>query len=230
MNNSLITSDGLRQLARIFVSCKPIMTEIMVDNQLKLIKTSKQGKDVNFDEFTANLPKKDPTYDQILQFAQSLGQTNIDENIVWKFFGSKPHFDKILGQINEYRLKKDFAQKIFFAHILVPVVITDIHKNTYPDQLFNFNAEYKNKNVVVKIKNLIASPALGEINPGQVVLSHYATIIATDVPTETVNYLLEVQAEKGEFIEACQYVQSIDYADFWSLRQWTESTIKERDI
>lgn len=224
MSENLITSGGLVQLARIFVSCRPLMGKILTPNQEYLISHAKIGEDVNFHYFKHQLPLPDDTYDKIMDFARSMGKESIDENVVWMFFGSGPHFEKISTQINDLKeyLKSGFAKKIYFAHILIPVEITGVDPF--------ISAVYRNGKVKVKISHLVSTIKGAEISVGGKYLIHYASIIAEcpDKPVE--EYLLGAQAKRPDFMGACKFTEKLNYGKFWSLCEWTQDTIEKRGL
>lgn len=222
-NESIITADGFVALARIFVSCRPIMSGTLTANQLCLIEKAKSERDVVFSDFVKRLPIPDPTYQQILSFAESNGQGFVDAKIVWRFFGGEPHFKKILGQIEEYGLKKDFAMKIFFAHILIPIEVLRVEGGL-------FDGIYRNGDVEVRIKNLVPALPASDVLIGGKALVHYASMISVDFSKEIKEDLLRAQANNTEFVKACKYVKEIDYNDFWGLCEWTKNTVRERGL
>ena len=224
MKSAIITSDGLISLMRVFVSCKPLMSEIMKENQLYLIKTAKDGKDVYFDEYLKNLPQPDPTYQQILDFANDMGIHHINANIVALFFGGEPHFKKILGQLHDPKLNiknNDFIQRIFFAHILLPVKITQT------DPIIE--GIYSNSDVEVIIRNLVKIDNVC-LRVGDEALIHYASIIQVMPSANLKVLLLKTQLNCVEFMQACRYIKIMDYKNFWNLCDWTEKTVKDRKI
>lgn len=226
MNKAIITADALNSLSRIFVSCKPIMSDILKENQIYLIKHAKEGRDVNFNEFVSGLPSPDPTYKQILDYSKRAGLNTITETAVQLFFGSEPHFEKIISQLTDPKLKLplDFAQKILFAHILIPVTISQITPN--------IKATYLNSAIRINISNLV-SLERDNLVVGKIVLAHYASIISDQPKQSIVDILLEEQAKRPEFISASMYVQElkgIDYDDFWDLSRYTKKTIAERSL
>lgn len=225
MQKAMITADGLSIMARIFISCRPIMGGILTANQIYLISHVRAGESINFNSFKKGLPVVDPTYDQIFEYAKKLGKKDIDAEAVQKFFGGEPHFDKILGQIEEFKLKKDFAQKILFAHILIPVEITSVSGT--------IAGIYKNADAEVKIKNLVLSSKKMDVKKGDNALVHYASVITVDFSDAVREYLLKVQAQKKEFIQACGYVEEsggINYNNFWNLCEWTKKKSEKCDL
>jgi hypothetical protein len=223
MNRAIITADALTALSRIFVSCKPIMNDILVANQRYLVQKAKEGNNVYYDEFVGKLPQPYPNYENILNFALARGN-DITETSVQLFFGGEPHFEKIIKEVNDpkLRLKKDFALKILFAHILIPARITRISPS--------IEATYENFGQEVTVKNLVALDR-DVLDIGKTVLVHYASIVSDNPKPDVVANLLEVQARYPEFIEACRYVREkggLDYEDFWDLGRFTRETIADR--
>ena len=211
-----LAADGLLAMARIFVSCRPIMGGILTANQVYLIRHAKVGQDIGLSDFMRSLPIADPTYELIATYADGLGTHRITKEVVYGFFGGQPHFDKILGQIHEFKLKRDFADRIFVAHILLPVTITSDQ-----DADGRVSALYRNGNVAVVLKNLVPSNGVAVIRDGSV-LAHYATIIDSYVKDSEAGHLREVQARQPEFMAACRRVKQLDYLDFWDLCRWTQ--------
>lgn len=211
-----LAADGLLAMARIFVSCRPIMGGILTANQVYLIRHAKAGRDIALSEFMRSLPIADPTYELIAAFADGLGTHRITEDVVYGFFGGQPHFDKILGQIHEFKLKREFADRIFVAHILLPVVVTSDQ-----DAESRVSALYRNGKVEVVLKNLVPSNGVAVSRDGSA-LAHYATIIDAYVSDSDAAHLLKIQAQQPEFMAACRRVKQLDYLDFWDLCRWTQ--------
>lgn len=212
-----LTADGLMAMARIFVSCRPIMGDILTFNQAFLIKQALAKKDVALSDFKRGLKAEDDTYDKIADFADGLGTHRITEDVVYRFFGGQPHFQKILGQIKERRLKRPFADQIFVAHILLPVLITGAHKR----EEGLVSALYQNGDFELSLRSLV--PASGvEVRPGTMALAHYATVIDAHPDPVLIQDLLRIQAEETEFLSACRRTVYIDYLNFWNLSRWTK--------
>lgn len=222
MKKYVITKNGLKSLSKIFVSCRPLMGEIITPNQLYLINEAKKDKNVYFSDFVKSLPVADPTYAQILRFSKKAGGQSIDEETVWQFFGGNPHFRKIIKQIKELKLKDDFAKRIFFSHILIVAKIIKTKGG--------IDGVYKNGDIIVRVKNLVSALGSAKISRNQEVLIHYASIVSNKVNSKVKSELLKVQAEKKEFVDACRYVKEIDYDNFWNLRKWSEKIIRERNL
>lgn len=222
MKKNRITKEALGGLSRIFVSCRPLMGEIITPNQFYLISKAREKQDIYFSDFTRHLPVPDPTYGQILRFANRQGKNVIDEQVIWEFFGGYPHFLKIKKQIKKLKLKKDFAKRIFLAHMLIVVRITKIKGG--------IEGVYRNRNIEVKVKNLVSTLKDAKLKKNQKILAHYASIVSDKVSADLEKKLKQEQAEENYFLEACRYVKEIDYKDFWDLYRWSKKIIKERKL
>ncbi len=218
-----ITGEAIRDLAIMALSCKPIMGETLTGNQRYIIETTKSGKGaMTEEEFLGGMPLPSKTYSKIFDYAREIDVAEVDEEIIWKFFGSDPHVEKIRNQVRENNLPQRFGKMILFAHILIPITITG-------DKDGLFSGVYGNAGVEVKLESLIPVTAMS-IKEGDRVLVHYASIIANRFGSEIENYLLETQARNNDFMEACKVTKRIDYSRFWDLCKWTQNNVKEQGL
>jgi hypothetical protein len=223
-----IKKEALWTMARIFMSCRPLMgikagddSSILVQNQNFLLKAAGRGKDVEFLKFKAKLPLPDETYDQILQTAIQLNKTAIDDETLFVHFGAEPHFLKIIGQLDEYGLKGNFAEKMLFVHMLIPVTIIA----TQP-----LSAEYHNGEIMVKVVNLVSMLKGVRLEIGSRCLVHYASVISNDVPGAVERRLLDAQLNEPRFVAVCRKFKEIDYREFWGLYGWTMEMMSKKGL
>lgn len=226
-NNFVLTKNGLVQMTRLIVSCRPIMSGVSVpENEKYLIALTKSGKDLDLSELKSGLPKNTPAYklffDQLEEFVAKQDVRVIGEEEIWKFFGGESHIRSISGQIDFHNLKGVFAKKILFAHILLPVEVTA----TEPCIV----ARYRNGEMEVEVSNLVSLISGMDVKVGESYLVHYASIVAGGFSDKIKQYLLEAQAESRRFVEDCVSVKKIDYGKFWKLCEWTQDVIKERGL
>ncbi|HEX8974704.1 MAG TPA: hypothetical protein VF817_04435 [Patescibacteria group bacterium] len=235
-----ITHDGLVMLARVFISCNPIHGGVeeelqgetfneqgLSQNQQYLVDSANSGQDFEFDAYVAGLPNKASThkYVKIRIWAEKNGREAIDEDVVLRFFGGREHVAKASNDIKVAKVGNEFGQRILFAHLVMPVRITEVHGEF-------FAGEYKNGDMVVGVKGLV--PLLRyitrseniQLKVGDVVLTHYASIISEKVSPDIEDYLLREQAASPEYVSACEYVQELDFEKFWNLSKWTKQIAK----
>src|SRR6266567_3216424 len=230
-----LTSDGLKMLSRIFISCNPIHNSTTEElqgefvnaqglstNQLYLIRSAKSGKVFEFEEYVAGLPNKNslPKYLKIKKFAERMCSNVIDEKIVLMFFGGSDHIEKALVDNREFKINHDFGVILLFIHLVIPVKITKIVGDFYEGVYANSEYEVRIKGLV-PLLNSIPSMNDIEIKVGDLVLTHYASIIAPDVSDEMKEYLLGQQGESEQYMQACKEIEEMDFNSFWDLSKWT---------
>lgn len=224
----IITHEGLSALANINSSCR-VFGEKKIRNLKYLIKCAASWKNLRFSEFAENLPQKSFMYEGIRAFALAQKEKSIDNKLVCEFFGGAAHIAYTLEQEHALDLREkrgdEFADALFFAHILTPVTLTFKGNNV--------SALYSNRSIYtghmeVRLKNLVVHPhvKIGR-NPRGKALVHYATVVAYDVPEKMVEWLLREQGQSLEFSEVAKRVDEIDYAAFWNLKDWTEELFKK---
>ena len=227
MSQYFITAKALRLLGRIVTSCLPTKAKLVEANYGYLVETARKENDVIFGKFVNDLPLPDCKYQQMLALAAGLGKTSIDEEVVAEFFGGEPHLEKV--SIEAMRLKKALnftdnrLRKMFFAHILIPVLVV----KSIPSAIA---AVYKNGDLEVQIKGLV-SVIFGEnIMAGTSYWVHYSSIVATarELGEEIENRLLAVQGQDPKFVESCKSVGTIDYSNFRRFSGWTQELIDKR--
>lgn len=211
----IITQEALKAVVMIGSSCRT--PSVKKEGNLQyLYRCVLSGNNFDLVELESRLPQKTSMYSGINAYAFSLGANEIDERIVYRFFGSRVHVDFVLDQISVMGMGGDFSDKFLFAHMLVPVTIISVTAD-------NITAIYENGDIKVYISNLILHPSLSKeiVSEGQSILVHYAVVVGVP-PNETKECLLKEQALSREFMDACKRIKRIDYQEFWGLKQWTQ--------
>lgn len=139
-----------------------------------------------------------------------------------KFLGGQWHIQYVKDQMeianSNSKFDQDFINKFFFSHILLVAEMTSVD-----DCL---KAVYKNKQVLVEIKNLVTHPFLKkQLAVGQKVLLHQALILEADPDTEIEKLLFFEQSRSEDFLKTAGQLQLIDYSEFWDLQAWTREVV-----
>lgn len=231
-----ITNDGLKMLARVFISCNPIHNSTteelkgefvnaqgLSENQLYLIDSAKSGKVFDYEGYVSGLPNSNslPKYEKIKVFAERMGRDVIDEKVVLMFFGGIDHINKALADNRDFKINHDFGMILLFIHLVTPVKIAGIVDDFYEGTYVNAGCEVRIKGLVPLLNNIPSIDNI-EIKIGDVVLTHYASIISPNVSEEMKEYLLGQQRESEQYMQACKEVAEMDFNRFWNLSKWTK--------
>lgn len=219
-----ITHEAMELLAIHNGSCRTFK-EKKIKNLKYLVECAKSGDSLDFDEFISKLPEKSDMYVLIKGATTLLGKEEIDRQTLLNFFGGRWHVEHVLDQIRfEHVAKKEgqeFADKLLFAHLLTPVVLDDVRAG-------HIAASYHNKDVTVKLQNLIVHPWVKKaLVPGKMVLVHYAVIVDANPSLEEIKFLLEEQSARSDFMDVIGLIKKIDFEKFWNLKTWTEDLLEE---
>jgi|GEM_PF-2882164 len=224
MRELFITKKGLLLLGRIMTSCLPTQSKLITTNYEYVAEMVKNCQaDIDFGDFVKNLTVSDGKYLQIMALATKFGKNFIDETVVAEFFGGEPHFKSVSVQVESLKeplhLTEKRAQKIFFSHILIPVVV---------ESVFPVAAVYVNRDLKVVVKGLVSVIRGEEIEPGKKYWVHYSSIVASEseLGEEVKRYLLGEQVNDQRFVRACESARFIDYSSFWRFKEWTQEFVK----
>lgn len=218
-----ITKNAAIILARTIISCLPLKENVFGQKERDFLDRVRASKEMLFEEFAQRFSLEKSTYRSIVDFAQAHKDRLINETLLVDFFGGFPHFEKIVGQIKEQIPNfdsSDYAKKILFAHMLLPIEIVSVGEE--------FSGIYKNRDIIIPVKNFVLLSDDAKVKVGQEVLVHYASIIATKFDERAKKRILEVQYANDDFRKSCQYLSGsgIDYKKFLDLCDGTKDAAK----
>jgi len=209
MSNILITKGGTIALARILLSCRPLLPEQTANKLYLWGQSQKMSAAIPYDQLLANLPRLMPgsVLLSVRQFAQESEQ-DITSELVFKFFGGSRHITEKVQEVNDFA--SDFGNMTWFAewivgHILLPVHLSNIVSGVS-------DAVYKNQDIEVRIGPIVI-PC--DVNVRKSIgLIHSATLISGDCDQDVIEYLLSEQAMNQAFRQFCNQCLRIDYTKF----------------
>lgn len=218
MNGIIMKQRGLELLERIVRSCVPTLSNGGIEGKKYLALLVQKGKPVLFDDLVERiakrsvLEKKYDMYAHILEEAKRQKTKEIDKDFLMNFFACHPHIDRAASDIKEEGISEamgeEYANKDYVSHVLLPLTVTGIADGFVC-------AKYENKDISFEVKNLVPVPEeKAFIKPGIPVLSHYASVVHTNVSIFEMQTLLKIQATHDGFMNACEKVseKGIDHA------------------
>jgi hypothetical protein len=147
---------------------------------------AEEERDVFLEEIKEKLGKKVFLYDDIVDYASSLGKDRIDEDLIISYFGGKRHIDKILKDLESIKMDASGKDMYLFHHLLKRVVFI-VHEGI-------ISGVYHNGASIIKIDNLIPfKNEQDKITSGDEGLIHFSLIIASQIscPEAVKEILLE---------------------------------------
>jgi hypothetical protein len=214
----MINQSGLELLERIVRSCIPTFSNGGMEGKKYLASLVWKGEPVRFDDLLRgitkeNMPvKKYDLYVHIHEEAKKQETKDIGKDFLMNFFACHPHIDRAAFDIKEEGVAEvmggEYAIKDYVSHVLLPLTVTEIGDGFVC-------AKYENRDISFDVKNLVPIPEeKAFIKPGIPVLSHYASIVSTDISVFEMGTLLKMQTTHDGFMEACEMVskKGIDHA------------------
>lgn len=218
MSGIIIGQSGLNLLERIVRSCVPTLSNGGIEGKKYLAMLVQKGETVPFNDLlegiakNSQLIKKYDMYAHILEEAKAQKVREVDRNFLMNFFACHPHIDRASQDIKDECIAEaislEYAWKDYISHILLPLVVI----NTADGLVC---AKYENKDISFEIKNLVPIPEEKScIKPGIPILSHYASIVSTDISIFEMGTLLKMQTTHDEFMDVCEKIseKGIDHA------------------
>jgi hypothetical protein len=206
----IITKSGLIMLEKMVRSCPPTPTNGGMSSKEYLLGLCKQGKEITFIEFRKNFPRVYgvkclyDVYEHINEYLESEGITKIKEEDIIRFFAGRPHIERAIIDIKDEGLVEiigaSYADKALVSHVLLPVEIIG------KDGKY-FYGIYHGAEMEIHIKNLVPFPeAEHKITVGGKVLTHYASIVSSDVDPKMEKEIIKNQSKNADFMKACATV------------------------
>lgn len=210
MNGIIIGQSGLNLLERIVRSCVPTLSNGGIEGKKYLAMLVQKGESIPFNYLlegiakNSRLIKKYDMYEHIHEEAKAQKIKEIDRCFLINFFACHPHIDRASQDIKDEciaeALGSEYAWKDYISHILLPLVVTNV-----ADGLVC--AKYENKDISFEIKNLVPIPEEKScIKPGISILSHYASIVSSDISVFEMGTILKMQTMHDEFMDVCEKI------------------------
>ncbi len=185
-----ITRDGLRLLARLVVSCEPLGMKTP-NHELFIAEKTREERDIDTTEFERVFPNI-VMYGQLREEATALGRSDIDAEVICRFFGGIGHVEKVQDDIANHApfLEENAKLRIALMHMLLPVTLTEMRDGL-------FGAEYRNNGTVIRIYplHIFKSDTSTENLIGTRALTHFSSIILLSPPEALATDLLRQQYE-----------------------------------
>lgn len=193
MAERIITAEALEMLRLVMRGCPKSLTNGGDKARRYLYRCSRENLNVSVCEFAdevkswrdgirteENGATLDSLYDVYADVINAT-QRDVDEKVVIDFFAGQPHARKILQDIEnekERGYSELYRQKMLFAHMLVPLRITQAKNGRY----FGI---YEAGNGLLEMKNLLCfSESLNSFKKGEVALVHYGFVLKNPSETE----------------------------------------------
>lgn len=189
------TRSGSIAQARIIASCH---LQGLTSADAELVKRGLAGKNMRSVDFKK--ARKEKIRQRLVKYARQPKIGLLNDELVFKYFGSRQHVFKISQDIREKNLKGEAKYKMLVIHLVIPVKIINVGE----DGLYDFI--YRNKGQEVYFRGALAFRDFHKkIRKGSEVLFHFSSIISSLVNPSLRRYLLEEQGKSREFMEAVSF-------------------------
>jgi len=199
IDKKIITIDGLDLLRKIMKTCPPTAMNGGEHARMHLERFCNEGLGITGCQLReiVEMPKDcgcEGGMDVYTHMLENTDSQNIDRLAVARYFSGQIHAEKILEAAKKENFSHEYALKVVYGHLLVPVVIANVEKGIVGDR-----------------NNVVSSGVLkfsdDDFSNGQHALMHYGFLVDT-CSAEEAEIIAKYNADSELFIEASKILDA----------------------